>query len=101
MDSKLSAMQMSSRYVRCTPNAVDERSRDHHAERSSVLGTFAQYLRKQAKRRNKNERFPCLQSFFGPEANKGFASAAGHNQLPATFRLKARDDSFNRFDLMG
>src|SRR5665811_2126601 len=33
-----SAMQMSSRYVRCAPNAVDDRSRDHHAERSSVLG---------------------------------------------------------------
>ena len=25
-------MQMSSRYVRCAPNAVDDRSRDHHAE---------------------------------------------------------------------
>jgi len=35
--SKLSAMQMSSRYVRCAPNAVDDKSRDHHAERSSVL----------------------------------------------------------------
>jgi hypothetical protein len=33
-----SAMQMSSRYVRCAPNAVDDRSRDHHAERSSVVG---------------------------------------------------------------
>jgi len=33
-------MQMSSRYVRCAPNAVDDRSRDHHAERSSVLGTY-------------------------------------------------------------
>jgi hypothetical protein len=32
------AMQMSSRYVRCAPNVVDDRSRDHHAERSSVLG---------------------------------------------------------------
>src|ERR1700680_3469643 len=30
------AMQMSSRYVRCAPNVVDDRSRDHHAERSSV-----------------------------------------------------------------
>ena len=37
--SKLSAMQMSSRYVRCAPNAVDDRMRDHHADRSSVLGT--------------------------------------------------------------
>src|SRR5882672_6853472 len=36
--SKLSAMQMSDRYVRCAPNAVDDRSCDHHAERSSVLG---------------------------------------------------------------
>ena len=34
-----SAMRTSSRYVRCAPNAVDDRSRDHHAERSSVLGT--------------------------------------------------------------
>ena len=32
------AMQMSSRYVRCAPNVVDDRSRDHHAERSSVPG---------------------------------------------------------------
>src|SRR5882757_4115899 len=32
-------MQMSSRYVRCAPNVVDDRSRDHHAERSSVLGS--------------------------------------------------------------
>src|ERR1700724_4752984 len=32
------AMQMSSRYVRCAPNVVDARSRDHRAERSSVLG---------------------------------------------------------------
>src|SRR6266436_8428901 len=32
-------MQMSSRYVRCAPNAVDDRMRDHHADRSSVLGT--------------------------------------------------------------
>src|SRR3979490_2278545 len=31
--SKLSAMQMSSRYVRCAPNAVDDRTRDHHADR--------------------------------------------------------------------
>src|ERR1700704_4522929 len=37
--SKLSMMQMSSRYVRCAPNAVDDRTRDHHADRSSVLGT--------------------------------------------------------------
>jgi hypothetical protein len=37
--SKLSAMQMSARYVRCAPNAVDDISRDHHAEQSSVLGT--------------------------------------------------------------
>ena len=37
--SKLSAVQMSSHYVRCAPNAVDDRSRNHHAERSSVLGT--------------------------------------------------------------
>ena len=37
--SKLSAMQMSARYVRCAPNAVDDSSRDHYAERSSVLGT--------------------------------------------------------------
>ena len=37
--SKLSTMQMSSRYVRCAPNAVDDRTRDHHADRSSVLGT--------------------------------------------------------------
>src|SRR6266481_5656199 len=35
---KLSAMQMPSRYVLCASNAVDDRSRDHHAERSSVLG---------------------------------------------------------------
>ena len=34
-----SAMQMSSRYVRCAPNAVDDRTRDHHADRSSVLGS--------------------------------------------------------------
>ena len=34
-----SAMQTSSRYVRCAPNAVDDSSRDHHADRSSVLGT--------------------------------------------------------------
>src|SRR5216684_2239543 len=33
-----SAMQMSSRYGRCAPNAVDDRSRDHHAERSSTSG---------------------------------------------------------------
>src|SRR2546430_10077753 len=37
--SKLSTMQMSSRYVRCAPNAVDDRTPDHHADRSSVLGT--------------------------------------------------------------
>src|SRR6266851_4474611 len=37
--SKLSAMQMSSRYVRCAPNVADDRSCDHHAERSSVLGS--------------------------------------------------------------
>jgi hypothetical protein len=30
-----SAMQMSSRYVRCVPNAVDDRT-DHHADRSST-----------------------------------------------------------------
>jgi hypothetical protein len=35
--SKLPAMQMSSRG--CAPNAVGDRSRDRHAERSSVLGT--------------------------------------------------------------
>ena len=29
----------SSRYVRCAPNAVDDRTRDHHADRSSFLGT--------------------------------------------------------------
>src|ERR1700686_2061266 len=29
---------MSSRYVRCAPNAVGARSRHHRAERSSVLG---------------------------------------------------------------
>ena len=28
----------SSRYVRCAPNAVDDRTGDHHADRSSVLG---------------------------------------------------------------
>jgi hypothetical protein len=33
------AMQMSSRCVWCAPNAVDDRSRDHHAERLSVPGT--------------------------------------------------------------
>ena len=33
-----SAMQMSSRYGRSAPNAVDDRSRDHHAEQSSVPG---------------------------------------------------------------
>jgi len=27
----------SSRYVRCAPNAVDDRTGDHHADRSSVL----------------------------------------------------------------
>jgi hypothetical protein len=27
-----SAMQMSSRYVRCAPNAVEDRTRDHHAD---------------------------------------------------------------------
>src|SRR5450755_1466998 len=32
-----SAMQMSSRYVRCAPNAVDDRT-DHHADRSSTSG---------------------------------------------------------------
>src|SRR5229473_668464 len=32
-----SAMQMSSRYVRCAPNAVDDRT-DHHADRSSASG---------------------------------------------------------------
>jgi hypothetical protein len=36
--SKLSVTQMSSRYVRCAPNAVGARSRDHRTERSSVLG---------------------------------------------------------------
>src|SRR5450432_857634 len=30
-----SAMQMSSRFVRCAPNAVDDRT-DHHADRSST-----------------------------------------------------------------
>src|SRR6266850_1534898 len=34
-----SAMRMSARYVRCAPSAVDDISRDHHAEQSSVLGT--------------------------------------------------------------
>src|ERR1700686_4845400 len=29
-----SAMQMSSRYVRCAPNAVNDRTRDHHVDRS-------------------------------------------------------------------
>src|SRR4030081_2258803 len=42
--SKLFAMQMSSRYVRCAPNAVDDRTRDHHADRSSVLGTCFWHL---------------------------------------------------------
>src|SRR4030088_3346707 len=37
--SKLSAMQMSPRYVRFAPNVVDDITRDHHADRSSVLGT--------------------------------------------------------------
>src|ERR1700730_12818928 len=37
--SKLSTMQMSPRHIRCAPNAVDDRTRDHHADRSSVLGT--------------------------------------------------------------
>ena len=32
-----SAMQMSSRYVRCAPNAVDDRT-DHHADRSPTSG---------------------------------------------------------------
>jgi hypothetical protein len=36
--SKLSATQMSSRYVRCARNAVGARSCDHRAERSPVLG---------------------------------------------------------------
>src|SRR5712671_467711 len=30
--------EMSSRYVRCAPSAVDDGTRDHHADRSSVLG---------------------------------------------------------------
>src|SRR6266481_8119842 len=34
-----SAIRMSARYVRCAPSAVDDISRDHHAEQSSVLGT--------------------------------------------------------------
>jgi hypothetical protein len=38
--SKLSATQMSSRYVRCAPNAVGARSRVHRAERSPVLGIY-------------------------------------------------------------
>src|ERR1700681_4465925 len=32
-------MQMSFRYVRRAPNAVDDRTRDHHADRSPVWGT--------------------------------------------------------------
>ncbi len=48
--SKLSATRMSSRYVRCAPNAVGARSRDHRAERSSVLGICFWPLHRQATR---------------------------------------------------
>ena len=43
-----SAMQMSSRYVRCAPNAVDDRA-DHHADRSSTSAPH-----RQVKRRNRS-----------------------------------------------
>jgi hypothetical protein len=39
-----SAMQMSSRYVRCAPNAVDDRA-DHHADRSSTSAPHCQVRR--------------------------------------------------------
>ena len=39
-----SAMQMSSRYVRCAPNAVDDRA-DHHADRSSTSAPHRQVRR--------------------------------------------------------
>src|ERR1700682_273553 len=39
-----SAMQMSSRYVRCAPNAVDDRA-DHHADRSSTSAPHHQVRR--------------------------------------------------------
>ena len=43
-----SAMQMSSRYVRCAPNAVDDRA-DHHADRPSTSAPH-----RQVKRRNRS-----------------------------------------------
>ena len=45
-----SAMQMSSRYVRCAPNAVDDRTRDHHADRSSVFGDMLLAPHRQVRR---------------------------------------------------
>src|SRR5665213_1303523 len=49
-----SAMQMSSRYVRCAPNAVDDRTRDHHADRSSVFGDMLLAPHRQVRRSHRS-----------------------------------------------
>jgi hypothetical protein len=69
--SKLSAAQMSSRYVRCAPNAVGARSRDHRAERSPVPGIYF---------------WPLIGRQHAPSSTNGHA--ARHSALPRErFRL--------------
>jgi hypothetical protein len=77
------AMQMSSRYVRCAPNAVDDRT-DHHADRSSTSGPHRQVRRRHrsihcwrghAARRSAlpRERFsPLTQCMVRPRVARGF-----------------------------
>jgi hypothetical protein len=52
--SKPSTMQMSPRHIRCAPNAVNDRTRDHHADRSSVLGTCFWLLIVQVRRSHRS-----------------------------------------------
>ena len=47
-------MQMSSRYVRCAPNAVDDRTRDHHADRSSGFGDMLLAPHRQVRRSHRS-----------------------------------------------
>src|SRR5882757_6872916 len=91
-------MQMSSRYVRCAPNVVDDRSRDHHAERSSVLGVMLLAPRRQVRRSHRSihcwhdhaasrsalprERFSPL-ALFGPRAMSGLSPECGPKRTSA------------------
>jgi hypothetical protein len=81
-----SAMQMSSRYVRCAPNAVDDRTRDHHADRSSVFGDMLLAPHRQVRRSHRSihcwhghaaRRSELPRERFSPMARSGPSAPSG------------------------